>query len=71
MMNSKLPNDILGKIWDLSDMDKDGSLDRAEFSIVSASFIRKSYSATYSYKCHGACHIVSDLCFFYLCTGVG
>ena len=35
MMNSKLSTDILGKIWDLSDMDKDGSLDKAEFSIVS------------------------------------
>ncbi|CAL4082246.1 unnamed protein product, partial [Meganyctiphanes norvegica] len=34
MLNSKLPMDILGKIWDLSDMDKDGSLDRAEFSIA-------------------------------------
>ena len=35
MMNSKLPTDVLGKIWDLSDMDRDGSLDRAEFNIVS------------------------------------
>ncbi|XP_018012233.1 epidermal growth factor receptor substrate 15-like 1 isoform X2 [Hyalella azteca] len=34
MMNSKLPTDVLGKIWDLSDMDRDGSLDRAEFSIA-------------------------------------
>lgn len=35
MLNSKLPMEILGKIWDLADMDKDGSLDRVEFSIVS------------------------------------
>lgn len=35
MLNSKLPMETLGKIWDLSDMDKDGSLDRVEFSIVS------------------------------------
>ena len=34
-MNSKLPVDILGKIWDLSDIDKDGFLDRDEFSVVS------------------------------------
>ncbi|XP_076040031.1 epidermal growth factor receptor pathway substrate 15 isoform X3 [Oratosquilla oratoria] len=34
MVNSKLPLDILGKIWDLADMDKDGSLDRVEFSIA-------------------------------------
>ncbi|XP_068243120.1 epidermal growth factor receptor substrate 15-like 1 isoform X4 [Palaemon carinicauda] len=34
MLNSKLPMEILGKIWDLADMDKDGSLDRVEFSIA-------------------------------------
>ncbi|XP_047490152.1 epidermal growth factor receptor substrate 15-like 1 isoform X1 [Penaeus chinensis] len=34
MLNSKLPMETLGKIWDLSDMDKDGSLDRVEFSIA-------------------------------------
>ena len=34
MLNSKLPNDVLGKFWDLSDLDKDGSLDRAEFTIA-------------------------------------
>ncbi|XP_042205854.1 epidermal growth factor receptor substrate 15-like 1 isoform X2 [Homarus americanus] len=34
MLNSKLPMEILGKIWDLSDMDKDGSLDRVEFSLA-------------------------------------
>ena len=28
MMGSKLPMSILGKIWDLSDQDKDGNLDR-------------------------------------------
>lgn len=35
MLNSKLSTDILGKIWDLADMDKDGNLDKVEFSIVS------------------------------------
>ncbi|KAK8381355.1 hypothetical protein O3P69_018441 [Scylla paramamosain] len=34
MLNSKLPTETLGKIWDLADMDKDGSLDRVEFSIA-------------------------------------
>ncbi|KAK7591109.1 hypothetical protein V9T40_002722 [Parthenolecanium corni] len=34
LMDSKLPVDTLGKIWDLADMDKDGSLDRHEFSIA-------------------------------------
>ncbi|XP_069956145.1 epidermal growth factor receptor substrate 15-like 1 isoform X2 [Cherax quadricarinatus] len=34
MLNSKLPMETLGKIWDLSDMDKDGSLDRVEFSLA-------------------------------------
>lgn len=30
MMGSKLPMSMLGKIWDLADQDKDGSLDRFE-----------------------------------------
>lgn len=35
LLNSKLPMDLLGRIWDLSDIDKDGCLDRHEFTIVS------------------------------------
>nr|XP_022911735.1 epidermal growth factor receptor substrate 15-like 1 isoform X5 [Onthophagus taurus] len=31
LMDSKLPLETLGKIWDLADQDKDGSLDRNEF----------------------------------------
>lgn len=34
-MDSKLPVDTLGKIWDLADQDKDGMLDRHEFIVVS------------------------------------
>ena len=30
MLGSKLPMSMLGKIWDLADQDKDGSLDRWE-----------------------------------------
>ena len=37
LLNSKLPMDILGRIWDLSDIDKDGYLDREEFSVVGIS----------------------------------
>ncbi|XP_030851486.1 epidermal growth factor receptor substrate 15-like 1 isoform X2 [Strongylocentrotus purpuratus] len=33
-MNSKLPVDVLSRIWDLSDIDKDGLLDRVEFSVA-------------------------------------
>lgn len=36
LMNSKLPVDTLGVIWDLADMDKDGMLDRHEFVVVSS-----------------------------------
>ncbi len=34
MMGSKLPMPILGKIWDLSDVDRDGCLDRYEFTVA-------------------------------------
>lgn len=34
LIDSKLPVATLGKIWDLADMDKDGSLDRHEFLVV-------------------------------------
>lgn len=34
LMESKLKIDILGRIWDLADQDKDGSLDKNEFVIA-------------------------------------
>ncbi|KAK6643177.1 hypothetical protein RUM43_004680 [Polyplax serrata] len=34
LMDSKLPVEILGKIWDLADLDEDGSLSRHEFMIA-------------------------------------
>ncbi|XP_035219188.1 epidermal growth factor receptor substrate 15-like 1 isoform X2 [Stegodyphus dumicola] len=34
MLNSKLPLDILGKIWDLSDTDQDGFLSKEEFILA-------------------------------------
>ncbi|XP_044738166.1 epidermal growth factor receptor substrate 15-like 1 isoform X3 [Chrysoperla carnea] len=34
LMESKLPLDTLGKIWDLADIDKDGMLDRHEFVVA-------------------------------------
>ena len=34
MIKSKLPNNVLGKIWKLSDCDKDGMLDSDEFALA-------------------------------------
>uniref|UniRef100_A0A6I8RBE5 Epidermal growth factor receptor pathway substrate 15-like 1 n=1 Tax=Xenopus tropicalis TaxID=8364 RepID=A0A6I8RBE5_XENTR len=34
LMNSKLPLDVLGRVWELSDIDKDGHLDRDEFAVA-------------------------------------
>lgn len=34
MMNSRLPNTVLGKIWKLSDCDHDGMLDDEEFALA-------------------------------------
>lgn len=34
MLNSKLPLDVLGKIWDLSDTDQDGFLSKEEFVLA-------------------------------------
>ena len=34
MIGSKLPMPTLGQIWDLSDVDRDGFLDRYEFTIA-------------------------------------
>uniref|UniRef100_A0A4W3IZD1 Epidermal growth factor receptor pathway substrate 15 n=1 Tax=Callorhinchus milii TaxID=7868 RepID=A0A4W3IZD1_CALMI len=34
LLNSKLPVDVLGRVWDLSDSDHDGLLDRDEFAVA-------------------------------------
>lgn len=34
MVKSKLPNTVLGKIWKMSDIDKDGQLDMDEFALA-------------------------------------
>lgn len=34
MVKSKLPNSVLGKIWKLSDVDRDGMLDADEFALA-------------------------------------
>ncbi len=34
MVKSKLPNSVLGKVWKLADVDKDGMLDCDEFALA-------------------------------------
>ncbi|XP_043942018.1 epidermal growth factor receptor substrate 15 isoform X2 [Protopterus annectens] len=34
LINSKLPVDVLGRVWELSDIDRDGFLDRDEFAVA-------------------------------------
>ncbi|XP_069088785.1 epidermal growth factor receptor substrate 15 [Pleurodeles waltl] len=34
LLNSKLPVDVLGRVWELSDIDHDGLLDRDEFAVA-------------------------------------
>ena len=34
MVKSSLPNAVLGKIWKLADVDKDGALDAEEFALA-------------------------------------
>ena len=36
LLNSNLPVDVLGRVWDLSDIDGDGLLDHDEFTVVSS-----------------------------------
>jgi Cytoskeletal-regulatory complex EF hand len=54
MMNSKLPLPTLGKIWDLADADKDGMLDKHEFTVVRSEytipiFLLKKYPTGYAF----------------------
>eukprot|EP00112_Aurelia_sp_Birch-Aquarium-sp1_P012618 Seg2653.2 transcript_id=Seg2653.2/GoldUCD/mRNA.D3Y31 product="Epidermal growth factor receptor substrate 15-like 1" protein_id=Seg2653.2/GoldUCD/D3Y31 len=34
LLKSKLPVDVLGRVWDMSDIDQDGKLDRDEFAVA-------------------------------------
>ncbi|XP_016423878.1 epidermal growth factor receptor substrate 15-like isoform X1 [Sinocyclocheilus rhinocerous] len=34
LLNSKLPVDVLGRVWELSDIDRDGMLDKDEFAVA-------------------------------------
>lgn len=45
LINSALPVDVLGKIWELSDLDQDGNLDREEF-LISMQLVQKAKEGT-------------------------
>lgn len=47
-MESKLPLETLGRIWDLADQDNDGMLNRQEFIVVSIKRLQY-YSILYLY----------------------
>lgn len=53
LMDSKLPVETLGKIWDLADQDKDGMLDRNEFIAVSC--LSALHSLLNSYSLYNIC----------------
>ena len=40
LLNSKLPIDVLGRVWELADIDKDGMLDSDEFAVVRKNYLR-------------------------------
>ena len=68
LLNSKLPMDTLGRIWDLSDMDKDGFLDRDEFTIVSTTAQcrhRRGRLCWLSMSFDKACHIMGITTSYY------
>lgn len=60
-MDSKLPIDTLGKIWDLADMDKDGMLDHHEFMVVR--IIITLHELCKSLSCKMKCSIMHDFVF--------
>lgn len=50
LMDSKLPLDALSKIWDLADQDRDGSLDKHEFIVVSSNSKQNDHIVLLEYK---------------------
>lgn len=51
-MNSKLPIEILGRVWELSDIDADGFLDREEFTVVCILAVLYLSDTKYSHEPH-------------------
>lgn len=50
LLNSKLPIDVLGRVWDLSDIDRDGMLDSDEFAVVSGENFNDGYILIKEYE---------------------